>query len=134
MGMRVFSPDQLLDIGIKLFIASGVKEPVAREVVQSLVLSNLLGVDSHGIVRMKNYCDAIQAGAIVPDAEPKVVRDGGPTVLIDGAKSFGHIAAKKATQLAMEKAREYGIAAATFTSVYHIGRVGEYVSLAAEKG
>jgi LDH2 family malate/lactate/ureidoglycolate dehydrogenase len=134
MGMRVFSADQLSDIGTKLFVASGVKEAVAREVVQSLVLSNLLGVDSHGIVRMKNYCDAIQAGAIVPDAEAEVVRDSGPTVLIDGRKSFGHIAAKKATHLAMQKACEYGIGAASFTNVFHIGRLGEYVSIAAEQG
>ena len=46
--MFTFSAEQLREIGMRLFPAAGVQEHVAQEVVDSLVLSNLMGVDSHG--------------------------------------------------------------------------------------
>jgi uncharacterized oxidoreductase len=103
-------------------------------VVESLVLSNLLGIDSHGVVRIRNYFDSIQAGAIVPNAEPELVRDSKAVALMDGRKAFGQIVAKKAMKLAVQKAREYVIGAISFTDVYHIGRLGEYAAMAAEEG
>ena len=132
--MITFSAQQLREVGLQLFLAAGVPEHVACEVTDSLVLSNLLGMDSHGIVRIPNYVESISRGAIVPDAEPEVVRDNGVAVLMDGRKAFGQIAAKKATKLAMEKCRQRAIGAVSFTDVYHIGRLGEYVALAADHG
>lgn len=125
---------QLTEIGVQLFTAKGVQEPIAREVVDSLVLSNLLGMDSHGVVRTRNYFDAIDAGAIVPNAEPVIVRDSGVAVLMDGRKAFGQIVAKKAIKLGIERAREHAMGAVSFTDVYHIARLGEYVAMAAEQG
>ena len=119
---------------MRLFLAAEVQQHVAQEVVDSLVLSNQMGVDSHGIVRIRNYVDSIASGAIVPGAEPEVVRDNGVAVLMDGRKAFGQIAANRATRLAIAKSRQRAIGAVSFTDVYHIGRLGEYVTLAAEEG
>ena len=132
--MFTFSAEQLREIGMRLFPAAGVQQHVAQEVVDSLVLSNLMGVDSHGIVRIHNYVNSITSGAILPGAKPEVVRDNGVAVLMDGRKAFGQIVAKRATKLAIEKSREHAIGAVSFTDVYHIGRLGEYVALAAEEG
>jgi LDH2 family malate/lactate/ureidoglycolate dehydrogenase len=99
-----------------------------------LVLSNLLGVDSHGIVRIRNYMDSIRVGAIVPGAQPAIVRDNGVSVLMDGRKAFGQIVAQKAAALALERAQKHAIGVVSFTDVYHIGRLGEYVHWIAERG
>ena len=37
-------------------------------------------------------------------------------------------------RLAIDKARRYGLGAASYTHVHHIGRLGEYVSTAAAEG
>jgi len=132
--MRTFTVAQLFDIGMRVFVGSGVPEPVAKQVVESLTLSNLYGVDSHGLVRIRNYFDAIKAGAIVPDAEPEVVRDNGVAVFIAGHKAFGQIVSKRAMRLAVAKAKEHAIGAACFSDVFHIGRLGEYAAQAADEG
>jgi LDH2 family malate/lactate/ureidoglycolate dehydrogenase len=132
--MPTFSVSQLHEIGTQIFVAGGVQEAIAKQVVDSLVLSNLLGVDSHGLVRTRNYFDSIKLGAIVPNAEPKVLQDNGVAVLLDGCKAFGQIVAKHAANLAIEKARQHAIGAISFTDVYHIGRLGEYVTTVARAG
>lgn len=129
--MPTLSVERLQEIGEEIFRSGGVPPPIAHEVTESLVLSNLLGVDSHGMVRVKNYCDGIKAGRIVPDAQPAIVRDNGVAVAMGGNKAFGQIAARRATELAIEKARQHAIGAVTFTDVVHIGRLGEYVAMIA---
>jgi LDH2 family malate/lactate/ureidoglycolate dehydrogenase len=130
--MANFERVELLNLAIEFLAAGGTPETVAREVAESLVLSNLLGVDSHGVVRIKNYLDSIELGAIVPDAEPSILAENSVLVRIAGRKAFGQLVAKFAMRLAMEKARKNGIGGACFTDVYHIGRLGEYVTMAAE--
>lgn len=132
--MRKLTENQLLQIGVRLFCAAGVSEAIAREVTQSLVLSNLLGIDSHGIVRIRNYMDSMRLGAIVPNAQPAIVRDNGVAVLMDGCKGFGQVVARKAAAIALARARQSAIGAVSFTDVYHIGRLGEYVHWIAEHG
>lgn len=132
--MPLFYVADLVDVGTRIFVAAGAPEPVARRVADSLVLSNLLGVDSHGIMRIPQYLNEIEAGGIVPDAEPKVVRDNGVAVLMDGQDAFGQIVAERAMRLAIEKARHHAIGIVSFARVLHIGRLGEWVALAADEG
>lgn len=117
-----------------LFSAGGAPPDIAKQVADSLVLSNLVGVDSHGLVRIKNYFDGIKAGVLVPSAQPIVLKDNGVAVSMDGNKAFGQVAARRAMELAIEKAREHAIGAVSFGNVFHIGRLGEWVELAAEQG
>jgi uncharacterized oxidoreductase len=53
---------------------------------------------------------------------------------IDGRRGFGQPAARLAIQTAIEAAREHGLAAATLFGCGHVGRLGEWVELAADAG
>lgn len=132
--MPTFSADELVAIGTRIFVAAGTPEPVAKRVAGSLVLSNLVGVDSHGVIRIPQYLEGIEAGEIVPDAEPAIVRDNGVVVLMDGQNAFGQIAAERAMQLAIERARKRTIGLVSFAQVQHIGRLGEWAALATDEG
>lgn len=132
--MPTFSREQLQSFGTQIFVAAGVPEPIARQVIESLLLSNLIGVDSHGFVRIPQYLDAIKSGMIVPNAEPEVVRDNGVAVLLDGHSAFGQIVARRAAELAIGRAKKSVICAVSFAGTMHIGRLGEYVTLAADAG
>lgn len=126
--------DELRRVGVLIFKAAGVSDVTAREVVDSLVLANLLGVDSHGIMRVPQYLEAIKKGWIVPAAKAAVVRESGVVVLMEGNRAFGQVVSRKAMRLAMELAVKKGAGIVSFANVYHIGRLGEWVEIAVEKG
>jgi LDH2 family malate/lactate/ureidoglycolate dehydrogenase len=132
--MPLFKADALLDLGTRIFVAMGAPETVAGQVTRSLVLSSLVGMDSHGILRIPQYVNEIRKGTIVPAAEPVVVRDRGVAALMDGQWAFGQIVAAQAMRLAVDKARQHTIGIVSFSKVLHIGRLGEWVALAADQG
>lgn len=114
----------------QIFKAAGTADDIADTVAASLVLSNECGVDSHGCIRIPEYLDGIQRGRIDPVARPNVVRDGA-TIRVEGDHSFGQFAAREMTVAAVEATHKFGLAAATLSGVQHIGRLGEFVELAA---
>lgn len=132
--MPTFKKEQLQDIGTRIFIAAGVKDHYARQVVDSLVLSNLLGVDSHGFVRIPQYLEAIAAGTIHPDADAEIVRDNGIAIVLDGCGGFGQVVARQAALMGIERAKKHAVGVVSFSNVMHVGRLGEYVALAADQG
>ena len=132
--MPRFSASALIAMGVQLFVAAGVPETTAAELMNSLVLCNLMGVDSHGIVRIGQYIDALKTGAIVPDSRPKIIRENEVIAVLDGCKGFGQIVARQAMQLTIDKARVAGIGVASFTNIYHVGRLGEFVAMASDAG
>jgi uncharacterized oxidoreductase len=118
---------------VRVLAAAGAPEEAAGAVAESLVASNLKGVDSHGVLRVPEYLGAISEGRIVPAATPTVeARDG--IAIVDGRWGFGQIAAREAAHAAAETAAARGLAAATLARVHHVGRLGEYVEAIAAAG
>lgn len=117
-----------------LFVAAGATRPIADAVAAILVNSNLAGHDSHGVLRVPAYLQAIANGHLKPAAEPRVVAERTNTVVIDGQDGFGHYTAQQAMKLAIQKAEQSGVCCITFTQVGHIGRLGEYAEMAAAAG
>ncbi|MCL4488853.1 MAG: Ldh family oxidoreductase [Chloroflexi bacterium] len=132
--MQTFRASELAEIGARIFRAAGSPETVARRVSDSLVLSNLLGVDSHGVMRISQYVGEIETGGIVPSAEPVVARDNGIAVLMNGQNAFGQIVAERAMRLAIERARQHTVSVVSFGQVLHVGRLGEWAVMAGEAG
>jgi len=117
-----------------VFVAVGCPEPVARRVGDALVDANLVGHDSHGVIRIPQYVAAVRDGEVVPSAEPTVIRDTDAAALVDGQWGFGQVTAERATRLAIEKAKALGLGMAGAVRCNHIGRVGEYSEMAAQSG
>jgi hydroxycarboxylate dehydrogenase B len=132
--MLSYKRNDLVNLGVKIFSAAGVDEKMAEELMDSLVLSNLIGVDSHGIVRIAQYMTALKTGAIVPDAQARIIRENQVIVILDGSRGFGQIVSKRAMRLAMDKARNNGAGIACFSNVHHVGRLGEFVAMASAEG
>lgn len=118
----------------EIFSAVGSPEAISRRVAEALVDSNLVGHDSHGVIRVPAYVDSIRSGRILPAGEPKVARDLPAAALVDCGWTFGQVAAAWGMELAMSKARQMGIGMAALFHCNHIGRLGEYVTMAAEQG
>jgi len=130
----VLSADELRDVARSTLKAAGADQPTADRLAEALVSSDLSGVGTHGVWRLPEYVAAIKAGDIVPTAQPEILFETPTTALVSGNWAFGQVTAKYATELAIAKAEKQNIAVAGIVKAYHIGRVGEYVEMAASKG
>lgn len=132
--MPTFTHNQLEDLTTSIFAATGAPPDIAAHVARSLVESNLMGHDSHGMIRVLQYLDSIKKGGLSPSARPSILKETPTTTVIDGNWAFGQITAHYATSLAIEKARSQHVAAISMVRLNHIGRLGEYTDLAAKNG
>jgi len=132
--LPVITVQRLYDLSYKFLEKAGAPPAIAQRVAHALVLTNIKGVDSHGVIRLTRYLEHIRQGLVVPDALPEVVQQTANTAVVDGHRAFGHVVAKFAMELAIDKARSCDVTAVTLHNTRHIGRVGEYVEMAVEAG
>ena len=131
--MITLSPSTLTRLVSQIFDAVGTDQADAGQVATSLVGSNLAGHDSHGVIRVPQYLTSIGQGNIQPQAQPVIAHEMGAITRVDARHSFGQIAARFAMQISIAKAQQHGLAATTLINSNHVGRVGEWVLLAAEQ-
>lgn len=124
----------LEDLAAKILVAAGAGEDEAIVVARYLVMSDLVGHASHGVLRVRQYVEQIQKGEIVCRKEPVVVSEGPGFAVLEGGLGFGQIGAEHATRLACAKAKTQGIALVALRNSAHVGRLGDWVELAAELG
>lgn len=134
MDKPCFTPSQLTACAIRILTAAHVPPGVAQQVAGSLVRANLAGHDSHGVIRLLQYVRAVEKGEIDPVATIEVVRESATTALLDAHWAFGQVAARQAMELAIAKAEAHDLGAVGLRNSAHIGRLGEYALLAAERG
>ncbi|RIK40803.1 MAG: dehydrogenase [Chloroflexi bacterium] len=131
--MPVVPHTTLLDFGRAIFQAAGVPEDQARIAVEHLVEANLMGHDSHGIMRLPIYTRSLLKGDIVPVGNHKIVRETPTSAVIDANRSFGIVLTYTAMQMAVEKAKEHTLGAVAVHHSSHIGRLGAFPPLAAQQ-
>lgn len=117
-----------------VFEALGVPEEDARICADVLIASDLRGIESHGIGRLKYYYDRIQAGVQHTTTQPEIVRETETTALIDGHHGMGHVIAYRAMRLAMDKAGQFGLGGVPVRNGTHFGIAGYYPLMAVEEG
>jgi LDH2 family malate/lactate/ureidoglycolate dehydrogenase len=132
--MPTFTASRLTSICEDLFLKAGASAENASCVVEHMVLSNLLGHDSHGVFLIPFYLEAIRKGDLAPAAAPETIRDEGTTAVVDGNQTFGHVAAHFATRLAIRKAQDQKIGLVGVVRHHHIGRLGHFAEMAAAQG
>ncbi len=114
--------------------AVGTPPETATVLADILVGSHLAGHDSHGIQHLPRYIKEVQAGEIVPAANPEIIEQTASAALVTGNWGWGHLTADFVTRIGIKKARENRVALVSAVEVNHIGRLGEYVEQAAAEG
>ena len=132
--MPVIATKTLKNFTAQIFRAYGLPERTAEVVADSLVLSNLKGHDSHGVIRIIDYTSWLPKGWFNLDAEMTVVRDEGMILMIDGDFGFGQVIGRQATQLAIDKTQREGACIMTIRRSGHLGRIGEYMEMSSDAG
>ena len=124
----------LFSLAQRILSAAGAPDADAKAVATDLSESNLLGHDSHGVMRLMQYVQFIRDGHIKPGAGYTVLKETPSLVLIDGQFGFGQVSADAALSHAMAKARESGCCSAFVRNCNHVGRLGRYTETAAREG
>jgi uncharacterized oxidoreductase len=124
----------LTQLGKDVFVACGAPEGEAAVVADHLVTANLMGYDTHGVIRIPQYLEAVSQGAIVPGAPIAIRRETATTGIVDCGWNFGQVGGRRAMEIALEKARKHHVATVVVRRANHAGRLGSYTQQAAEAG
>jgi uncharacterized oxidoreductase len=130
--MRYLPAAQLQEIGVRILDAAGSPHAESETVSEVLVRANLLGHDSHGVMRIPQYVDEIRKGEIRPGTPIEIERETPASAVIQARQGWGPVIARQAMQLAIDKARQVAIGSVVVRGSQHVGRVGEYPTMAAE--
>jgi LDH2 family malate/lactate/ureidoglycolate dehydrogenase len=134
MSAALIPVESLTEFCARCFERLGLAPEDARLTSEALVASNLRGVDSHGIIRLKVYADRLRAGGTRPHGQPSVVSEGPAFALLDGGGGIGQVISAKAMRLAIEKARATIVAVVGVRNSSHFGAAAFYGLMAVEEG
>lgn len=112
----------------------GLSAANAATVARILVMGDLFGHATHGVLRLESYGERIRNGAISPTAEP-VVEDVAPAIArVDGHGAIGPLVGTRALEAAIGRARTLGVGVAFVRNGNHFGAIAPYCWLAAQQG
>ncbi len=131
--MPTISAAELERFATRLFEAADVPAEEAATIAASLVEANLRGHDSHGVMRIRDYVKQLRLGELRSGVALKVLSESPAMLAGDAQFGFGQIQARRLMMRLMEKAKSLGTATGTLMRCGHIGRLGEWVELAAER-
>jgi hydroxycarboxylate dehydrogenase B len=128
------APGPLRDLVQTIFEAAGSAAAEARLVADHLIEANLMGHDSHGVIRVAPYIELLRSGKWTANRHIEIVKDAGALVVVDGGQGIGQVIAKEAIDLGIERARAHGVAVVGVRNSAHMGRIGAWAEQAAAAG
>ena len=122
------------DLARGMLAAAGVEESAAARTARALVLADVWGIHSHGLLRLPFYLQRLAAGGCNPGARLTLVRDTGPLVTFDGEDGLGHWQAWRAAEVARDRCATTGVAVVAVGRSSHCGALGVYTLPLVEAG
>jgi LDH2 family malate/lactate/ureidoglycolate dehydrogenase len=125
---------ELTALATRALVGLGLDGADAAQAARILVMGDLFGHHTHGVMRLETYGQRIDLGAIRVGV-PIVVEPVAPSIArVDGASAIGPLVGMRALEAAMECARATGVGMALVRNGNHFGAVGPYCYLAAQEG
>ena len=100
---------------------------------EAIINAELVGAPSHGLSRLKMYCDRIQKNLINPKPKIKIKKISQSISHIDANNSIGFVAADIAIKNAIKNAKKTGIGLIAVKNSGHYGLSGYYAEQAVKK-
>jgi uncharacterized oxidoreductase len=82
------------------FVAAGCSVAEAARIAEHLVEANLVGHDSHGVIRTSTYVRWLKAGQILADRSLQIAFENEVVAVVDGQFGFGQTVGEQAMELA----------------------------------
>jgi (2R)-3-sulfolactate dehydrogenase (NADP+) len=117
-----------------LLAGAGVPGDRAETTALCIVLADVWGVGTHGLLRLPFYLRRLLAGGYPPKAGLATLTDTGPVLALDGGGGLGHWQLWHAAQAAARRCGEHGVAAVSVANSGHCGALGVYTLPGLEAG
>ena len=121
---------KLKNIINKIFVNHGVTKKHASICSEAIINAELVGAPSHGLSRLKMYCDRIKSKLINPKPKIKIKKISQSIAHIDANNSIGFVAADLAIKTAIKNAKKTGISLVGVKNSGHYGLSGYYAEQA----
>ena len=124
---------KLKKILTKIFINHGLSQNHANISSNALINAELVGAHTHGLARLKMYCDRINKKVINPKAKIKIKKISQSISQVDANSSIGFVAADIGIKEAIKNAKKTGIGLVGIKNSGHYGLSGYYAEQAVKK-
>ena len=125
--------NKLKNILQKIFISHRLTKKHSSICANALINAELVGAPSHGLSRLKMYCDRINAKLINPRPKIKIKKISQSITHINADNSIGFIAADLAIKTAINNTKKTGIGLVAVKNSGHYGLSGYYAEQAVKK-
>ena len=98
-----------------------------------LIKAELINAQSHGLARLKMYCDRLKKGLINPKAKIKIKRVSSSISHINANNCIGFVAADLGMKIAIKNAKKTGIGLVAIKKSGHYGLSSFYAEQAVKK-
>ena len=135
MGNFVYIQEEKLNAFCQdAFEGFGFSPEEAGIIKDVLMMSDMYGIQSHGMQRVVRYHKGIEKGLIDIKAKPEVVFETPVSAVVEGHDAMGQLVGHFAMELAIKKAKESGIGIVSARNSNHYGIAGYYADLALKEG
>ena len=126
--------DSLRETVAGVFEKMGVSEEDAAIGANTLTMTDLRGVETHGVSNMlRAYVQQYNEGSLNAQPNWRIISEAPATAVMDADKGLAVILGPKAMQMAIDKARDVGVGVVTMFNAGHSGGIGHHAMLAAEQ-
>ncbi|MDJ0994999.1 MAG: Ldh family oxidoreductase [Dinoroseobacter sp.] len=122
------------ELGSRAFVRLGVAPEAARDAAVALTTAEMMGISTHGLIRVADYATRLQAGGMMASATPNIDRPAPALVRVDGRDGLGPATAVYALRSGMAAARDAGMAGVFVRRGTHLGALAPYLLQATEAG
>ncbi len=123
----------LVNLVNKIFKKHGLNSNHSQICTNAIINAELVGAPSHGLSRIKMYCDRINKKLINPKPKIKIKKISQSIAHINADNSIGFVAADIGIKKAIENAKKSGIGLVAIKNSGHYGLSGYYAEQAVKK-
>lgn len=126
--------EQLTEFGQSVLERLGVPSGDAHLLADSLVVAELWGHSSHGMLRLPWYVERLRSGAMQAVTQSTLVQDNGAVVVLDGQEGIGQVLTAQAVELGVQRAKRFGVSAVGVRNSNHFGTAAYFTRESAKQG
>ncbi|MEO8028735.1 MAG: Ldh family oxidoreductase [Bryobacteraceae bacterium] len=130
----VIEPQRLRAFAQEILEKGSVPANHAELVAQSLVASNLRGVDSHGVQLLVFYLDHIQLENMNVSTRGRIASENGSCVVYEGDNGMGQVVSEECVGHAIRVAKQSGISIVVARESNHFGAAAYWSQRIADAG
>jgi LDH2 family malate/lactate/ureidoglycolate dehydrogenase len=126
--------DSLSDLSTAILEAAGARPEDAQATTKILIEGEMMGIDTHGVIRLQSYTERLRSGGITARPAMTVDQRADSLAIVDGDNALGPAVGMRGLETALQLARKAGIAYVGCRGSNHVGALAPYALQACEAG